>query len=137
MKKYALDTNMISYALKRQRGAKEKLLQTMRNHYSLAIPSVAYFEVRCWLIESGATVKAREFDQLCNAFPVTDMTKNDWEKAAQIRVYLRSKGLTIGDADILIAAFCIIHDYVLVTNDDHFSRIPELKCENWASEGEQ
>jgi predicted nucleic acid-binding protein len=37
-----------------------------------------------------------------------------------------------GDGDYLIAAFCIVKDYTLVTgNTRHFERIDGLKYVNW------
>ena len=36
------------------------------------------------------------------------------------------------DSNILIAAFCIVHDYTLVThNVRHFEGIRDLKVEDW------
>jgi tRNA(fMet)-specific endonuclease VapC len=38
----------------------------------------------------------------------------------------------IGDADILIAAYCLVNDYTLVTNNTNdFNRIDGLKLVNW------
>jgi len=45
-----------------------------------------------------------------------------------------NKGTPIGDkdADIFIAAYCIINDYILVTdNVSDFTRIANLKVVNW------
>jgi len=61
------------------------------------------------------------------------MPEEAWNKAAHIYADLRKKHITIGDADIFIAAFCILHDCILVTeNVKHFRVIDELKLENWA-----
>jgi predicted nucleic acid-binding protein len=41
---------------------------------------------------------------------------------------LRSKGLLIGDLDILIGRTALNHDFTLLTrNRSHFGRIPELR----------
>ena len=54
------------------------------------------------------------------------------KKYGEIRWQLESKGLKIGDMDMFIAATAIEEDFILVTgNEDHFSRIPGLKIENW------
>ncbi len=51
---------------------------------------------------------------------------------AEIRYRLRKAGKPIGDFDSLIAAHALHLDLVLVTNNlREFSRIPDLKTENW------
>jgi len=60
------------------------------------------------------------------------MTLDVWEKAIKIYVSLKSKGQLIGDADILIAAYCLANDFTLVTrNDNDFARIDGLRLVNW------
>ena len=59
------------------------------------------------------------------------------EKASNIyggvRAELERKGLVIGAMDMLIAAHAISLDLILVTNNvKEFSRIPNLRLENWA-----
>jgi len=48
---------------------------------------------------------------------------------------LHDANQTVGDADILIAAFCIVNGYTLVTdNVKHFENIAGLRLMNWAEE---
>lgn len=50
------------------------------------------------------------------------------QRFAAIRGYLRRRGLTLGDADLLVATTALHHDLTLVTrNFKHFSRIDDLK----------
>jgi len=45
---------------------------------------------------------------------------------------LRKKGELIGLEDVLIAASALANQYIVVTaNIRHFSRIKDLKVENW------
>jgi tRNA(fMet)-specific endonuclease VapC len=45
---------------------------------------------------------------------------------------LRKKGERIGLEDVLIAASALANQYIVVTaNIRHFSRIKDLKVENW------
>ncbi len=51
---------------------------------------------------------------------------------AILRADLERKGLPIGNMDMLIAAHALRLDAILVTNNQrHFSRISDLKLENW------
>jgi len=49
-----------------------------------------------------------------------------------IRASLESKGKTIGPLDMLIVAHALSLDLTIISNNiKEFSRIPNLKCENW------
>jgi tRNA(fMet)-specific endonuclease VapC len=49
-----------------------------------------------------------------------------------IRAKLEAMGATIGPLDMLIAAIAVAHDQIVVTNNvREFSRVPELRVENW------
>ena len=51
----------------------------------------------------------------------------------KIRAFLESKGKTIGPLDTLIAAHALSLDLTIISNNiKEFSRIPNLKCENWS-----
>ncbi len=53
---------------------------------------------------------------------------------AEIRADLESKGQTIGALDMLIAAHAISENLILVTNNTkEFSRVKNLKLENWVN----
>ena len=61
-----------------------------------------------------------------------EMPSDVWEKAADIYIALKQNGQIIGDADILIAAYCLVNDYTLVTNNTNdFNRVDGLKLVNW------
>ena len=63
---------------------------------------------------------------------IGEMNIAAWEEAADIYGKSRKAGKPIEDTDILIAAFCIVNDYVLVTNNtDHFEGINGLQMVNW------
>jgi tRNA(fMet)-specific endonuclease VapC len=54
---------------------------------------------------------------------------------AQIKAQLEAKGASLDKMDLFIAATALTHGYTLVThNTRHFSRIPELKLEDWLTE---
>jgi len=54
--------------------------------------------------------------------------------AADIRADLEKAGQPIGAYDVLIAATALYSDLILITSNEHeFSRIPNLKIENWRS----
>ena len=60
------------------------------------------------------------------------MTLAVWKRATDVYAGLIATGKPAEDADIFIASYCIINNYVLVTNNTkHFDDIKELKIINW------
>ena len=74
----------------------------------------------------------REPEMIRKNFQVLPIV-NDWARDyAEIRHALTSKGIIIGDMDILIAVTARHHGLTLVThNTKHFSKIPGIKCVDW------
>ena len=137
---YALDANIISYLLDRRLDVQRKMkeLAAKDDMITFFIPPVAYYEVLRGLLYKDAKNKLRMFQQFCIRYDVGRMDWDCWNMAAGIYARLRKMGKLIEDADIQIAAFCLVNDMTLVTNNTkHFGRIPELKWENWTTEGEQ
>ena len=98
---------------------------------------MAYYEVLRGLLYKDAKKKLSMFQRFCCTYDVGKMDWDCWHTAAEIYASLRKMGKLIEDADIQIAAFCLVNNMTLVTNNaSHFNCIPELKWENWASEGE-
>jgi tRNA(fMet)-specific endonuclease VapC len=52
--------------------------------------------------------------------------------AGKLRITGITRGETIGPDDLLIATHALAMELVLVTaNESEFSRVPDLKVENW------
>jgi len=81
----------------------------------------------------NATKKMKEFENLCELFPIGELGDYLLEKSIDIYIQERNAGRNTEDADIFIAVFCIHNDYILVTdNINHFKKITGLHVENWA-----
>ena len=134
---YALDSNTVSYFLRGEGNININFhKEVIASDNAYVIPYVVSYEVKRWL-RYRPTRQTRAFSQLFdNLFKsVEDDAKMDidvWDMAAQIYIELRQSGQLIGDADILIAAYCLINDCTLVTrNNNDFMRVSGLKLVNW------
>ncbi|MCL2198974.1 MAG: PIN domain-containing protein [Defluviitaleaceae bacterium] len=134
---YALDTNTVSYFLRGEGNVRyhynKEILQA-GNPY--AIPAAVVYEINRWLLynpDKGKKSFGQEFNALFhNVRDTAEMSLDAWKKAAEIYIELKSKGQLIGDADILIASYCLVNGYTLVTrNISDFERIDGLKFANW------
>jgi len=131
---YALDSNIISFYLKGNTTVIENIEKTMSEDNSIVITPIAYYEVKRGLLLINATKQLSKLETLCELFPVGELGDYLLEDAIDIYVQERKAHRNTEDADIFIAAFCIHHNYILVTdNIRHFQGIPKLRLINWAS----
>jgi tRNA(fMet)-specific endonuclease VapC len=134
---YALDTNIISYLFRGKEETRKHFEQEIvQSDNSYVIPPVVVYELQRWL-HDNPTPKllafAKVFEELYQSVrDNAEMTAASWEKAAELFITLKQKGQLIEEADILIAAYCIVNDYTLVTNNiRHFEKVLGLKYVNW------
>jgi predicted nucleic acid-binding protein len=129
---YALDSNIVSYFLKKDSVVRGMFLTATKQNNRFIMPAIVYYEVKRWLLERGAKNKENDFSEFCQSVPLGEFDKRVWHLAASLYVQARRKGKPIDDADLLIAAFCIVNGYTLVTNNTrHFENIDGLDCVNW------
>ena len=74
MKKYALDTDIMSFYLK----GNTKLIDRINNEVkdgTIVIPPIVYFEIKKWLLKNCAKVKLAAFEKLLATHGVDTITK--------------------------------------------------------------
>ena len=132
--KYLLDTNICIYIINEK---PKKVLRKFEQYpvHEFTISSITHAELQFGVEKS----KKKDINQ--NALdefllPLTILPfhgKNLVVCYGEIRVSLESKGKTIGPLDTLIAAHALSLDLTIISNNiKEFSRIRNLKCENWA-----
>lgn len=132
MTTYALDSNIISYLLKRDIQAWKRYNQEADAGKECVIPPIVYYEVKRGLLAVDATRQLQSFAKMCRDFGIGRMTNAVLDEAARLYALHRNSGTMIADADLFIAAFCIVNDYVLVThNTKHFAGIEGLQYTDW------
>lgn len=133
MKRYNLDTNIISYLLKGDQDLFLKINKEITGENEIFINAVTYYEIYRGLLFVDNHSKLKIFKEMCNIFGILELNKDILEKAAKIYADLRKKGKLIEDADIFIGAISIWYNSILITNNEkHFKRIEGLKIENWS-----
>jgi predicted nucleic acid-binding protein len=129
---YALDANIISYFLRKDTDIIEKISALRQRGDKIVIPAIVYYEIRRGLLSTNASAKTAVFEQFCRIFDLETIAKETLDTAAALYASLKTQGLLIEDADLLIAACCIRNEYILVTNNTrHFKYIEALQLENW------
>jgi len=134
---YVLDTNVIIQYLKQADNVKKNFLHAVSTGHRLLLPRAVDYEVCRGLELSSATKKATTYRDLTSPSPkgqceIVDMGEYVWDIAKQIYASLHRNGFTVGEIDILIGAFCLHHDYTLVTaNTKDFMHMDGLRFEDW------
>jgi len=90
------------------------------------VPEQAY-----WLLANNSKRKMAIFQDMYSLQGIGIIDKEILDIASETKVKLQNEGIVIGD-DVLIAAYCIKHNLVLVTNNTkHFKDIENLRTVNW------
>ena len=131
--KYLLDTNICITVINEK---PKKVLSKLERYpvHEFAISSITHAELQYGVAKSRH--KNRNQEALEGfLLPLTILPfhgKRLVERYGDIRIFLESKGKTIGPLDTLIAAHALSLDLTIISsNIKEFSRIPNLKCENW------
>ena len=134
---YAFDSNTVTYLLRDEGNVRQRFKEEISDAKNLyALPLIVVYEVKRWLLYKPTKILkefAKEFDNLFyHVRWDADMPLSVWDKAVNIYILLRREGKLIADSDILIAAYCMVKDYTLVThNTKDFIRINGLKLTDW------
>ena len=130
MTRYLLDTNTVSYLIKGNATVARRLVDTPM--VSLCISSVTEGELRFGLAKRPHAkrlhILVREF---LLRIDVLSWESTTAEHYGTMRALLEQKGRTLAPLDMLIAAHALAVDAVLVTNDQSFGRVPDLRVEDW------
>ena len=116
MKKYALDTDIVSYFLKGNTIITARIEQE-KDHGTFIIPPIVYYEINNWLIRNNSKSRAAIFRKIYSINGIGKITRETLDIASSIYNQLRKTGSIIESNDILIAAWCIQNDCILVSNN--------------------
>ncbi|MCR5788901.1 MAG: type II toxin-antitoxin system VapC family toxin [Lachnospiraceae bacterium] len=130
---YMLDTNIVAYAKNRRPAC---VLERLLAHdpSEIGISAITMAELEFGVFNSSNPEKNR----MALIMFLSGITILPFDKAASleygsIRHLLKTSGAIIGGNDMLIAAHARSLEITLVThNIGEFSRIPDLKLEDWA-----
>jgi predicted nucleic acid-binding protein len=129
---FVLDSNILSFYLRQDQQIIQKVKDMFLSGNEVIISPIAYYEVKRGLLAVKAEKRLKEFSALCRILGVGQLDNSLLDFAADIYCELRNKKQTVEDADILIAAFCKCHNFILVThNIKHFDIISGLSYCDW------
>ena len=128
---YLLDTCICIALLKKSPSVIQRIKEV--GTHSCKISDITLAELYFGAFKSGKAKHFNDVSEISKLFEVFPIHYT--RKYGEIRWELEKQGLRIGDMDIFIAATALEEELILVTgNVKHFSRIQNLKIENWMTE---
>ena len=130
---YLLDSNIVSYILKKNATVDKRFREVRRLRQDVFISCITYYEVKRGLLAINASRQLAEFQNFCQIYQVLLIDDLEIiERACEIHLDLQRRGFTIQEQDILIAATAITRGLILVSNDSDLLRVQGINLENWA-----
>jgi tRNA(fMet)-specific endonuclease VapC len=131
--RYMLDTNIVSYYLRRRNTELEERINAELKKSSLSISSITRAELRFGQMGMQHDDRRRSLiDGFLQRLPSIEFSADAADRYGQLKQSLKTQGKPIGDMDTLIASHAMTEKLILVThNTRHFENIPALKIEDW------
>ena len=129
---YMLDTNMVSFAIKGMKSVQRNLSQVPMA--SVCISTITEAELLHGLAKKrGATQLHKLVHEFLLRVEVFPWDSKAAQAYADFRILCESKGKSLGNMDMLIAAHCKAIDATLVTNDKAFYQLDKfLDIADWS-----
>jgi tRNA(fMet)-specific endonuclease VapC len=130
---FCFDTDVMSAAVRRDPPL-ELIRRLSRvsadDQYTTA---VTFGELLYGAVKKGSpALLSRVRDIVSRAAAILPFDEQAAEVYATLRARLETEGRSLAEPDLRIAAIVLTRDLTLVTgNVRHFSRVPELRVENW------
>lgn len=133
---YLLDTDTCIYISKYRPPEVRQRMDAMPRG-SVAMSVITFGELRLGAERSSQRERVLQIlEAMARSIPVLSLSRGASEHYGAIRAGLKRTGQMIGDNDLWIAAHALAEDLVLVTNNTReFSRVPDLRIENWVAAG--
>ena len=129
-----LDTTLLVDFLRRQDAARQAIAALEKAGESVGTTEVNAFELLLGVYKRGRSDPRRlaAVEKLLNHLEVAPLDRAGAARAAQILSALRAGGRDSGVLDALVAGIALASGYdSIVSRDEGFRRIPELKVETY------
>ncbi len=138
MIKYLLDTDTMSYLMKKShpahRGILKRLMQEEENSVAISVMSISEISRGLEKIqdENRKKILLNALEYIFSSIRILEFNDEAAWLYGKIRTELCNSGQDIGIMDTLIAAHALSQNLILVSNNlKHFHRILKLKVESW------
>ncbi|MEM7535914.1 MAG: PIN domain-containing protein [Chloroflexota bacterium] len=128
---YIPDTNIISAFIKQNPLVFENIGHALVRGDEIYLCPVVYHEIYRGLLYRDTKRLLADFLNLIDNTAIQPFTQDDWTEASVMWAEMRRTGNTVGEMDILIAAYAKMRNAIVVTNNEkHFIPLG-VPVENW------
>ena len=128
--RYLLDTNTVSHLIKRHPQAIQRLLAVPM--HSVGISAITAGELAFGLAKRPEAVALRAaVHEFLRRVDVLPWDADVAQTYGQLRAQVQSEGIGLSALDKQIAAHALHVQAILVSSDQAFGRLTQLKHENW------
>jgi len=126
--KHLLDTNIIIALFADDSAVTEKI----SNAENIFVPAVVIGELFYGANKSGRPKEnTRRIDKFASDNVILNCNMETARRYGKIKNRLRKKGNPIPENDIWIAAIALQYSLILITRDEHFKEVEDLKRDKW------
>ena len=126
-----LDSDILSYYFSGNSKIYDKVAETINTGEKIALTAINVYELLKGFKWRSNKNKELLFSNFLETVPVFSMDNDTINLATDIYANLRRNGITISDADIIIASIVIRNNGKLVTNNMKHYDIKDLNLLNW------
>ena len=129
--RFLLDTNIVSDLVRHPHGrSADRIAEVGEQHICTSIIVAA--ELRYGAAKKGSSRLTAQLEAVLDALDVLVLEAPDDIVYGELRARLEQAGQPMGGNDLLIAAHAVALGHTVVTdNEREFSRIDDLRVENW------
>lgn len=126
--KYLLDTNIVIALL----SGEQSVLDSLRQAEEVFIPIIAIGELYFGAAKSGRPEANRLLiDRFIDSRVLLGCDLGVAREYGRLKGLLKAAGTPLPENDIWIAAVALRHGLTIVSRDQHFSKVGELKAVSW------
>lgn len=129
--RYVLDTNILTALLRHETQSVEHTTRAAAANAEILLCPVVFYEALRGLLHRDAQKQKQHLLDYAAVFIWEDFDRADWGKAAELWAALRSQGIQVSDADLLIGVYAMQRQAVVITaNEKDFVPLG-VQTENW------
>jgi tRNA(fMet)-specific endonuclease VapC len=131
MKRYLLDTNILSDLVRNPRGMVASRIEEVGERF-VSTSIIVAAELRYGAAKRGSARLSDQLETILRVLDILPFQQPADKIYARLRTDLEIKGQIIGGNDLLIAAHALALGRTIVTdNEREFARVSHLSIENW------
>lgn len=132
MTRYLLDTNHLSEAVARVSLVRDRMQHLKRHGTIFGACGPVLCELLVGILSrKDAEATRRRLEALLQLVRIWPVDLDIANRYGEIYQEMKKAGRALSQVDMMLAAMCRHSNLILLTTDQDFQIIPDIRCENW------